>query len=269
MEKTDKHPMLTSSSRIGFFDSGIGGLTILKQFLPFNAAKYIYVGDTARMPYGSKSPQEIQAYSESIIKFLLDQQCDHIIISCHTATALALYHVKTIFKNAHITGVVESVVEEALAITKTKQIGIIATQATITSKYHEQQLKQYDAEIQVYSVACPLLASAIECGTHSDKALDDLIKSYIHAFETTDIDTLILGSTHYDIIQERIQQLVHPSITVLGASQVMQKNFRTANSIPKNSLPLSCFVTGNKDTFLANAQKIFLMPNNAVKTIRF
>jgi glutamate racemase len=267
MLKTDHKIVVNASSRIGFFDSGIGGLTILKQFLPCNAAKYMYVADTAHMPYGDRSRQEIQTYSEAIVRFLLNNECDQIIIACHTATALAFEHVQTVFKNARIIGVVEGVVHEALATTKTKRIGIIATAATIASGYHEQQLKNYDPEVQVFPVPCPLLASAIEFGTHRGEALHTLIKGYLQSFEHTNIDTLILGSTHYDIIKDTIRRLVSPAVTIISASDVMQKVLN--NVAPNNEIvsSLSWYVTGNKHLFLTSAKKILSLPEQNLSSL--
>lgn len=247
--------ILDSSSVIGFFDSGIGGLTVLREFISLPIAQCIYVADTANMPYGSKSLAEIKEYSEHIVNFLLEQGATTIIISCHTATALALKHVQKTFKNKNIVGVVDLVSQEAAQRTKNNKIGIIATQATINSGEHKKCILSHNPKTLVFEQACPLLASAIEFGTHQGEELDTLVLNYIQPLLDAKIDTLILGSTHYDVIKNIIGRLTHNALNLISAHELIMQKF--ALNTCNNTIPnLHYYVTGDENAFLNAAKKI-------------
>ncbi len=257
MKIKNKKIILDSSSVIGFFDSGIGGLTVLQQFISLPIAQCMYIADTANMPYGNKSLAEIKEYSERIVHFLLEQGVTTIIISCHTATALALKHLQKTFKNKNIVGVVDLVSQEAAQRTKNNKIGIIATQATINSGEHKKSILSHNLEAAVFEQACPLLASAIEFGTHQGEELDTLVLSYIQPLLDTKIDTLILGSTHYDVIKNIIRRLTHNTLNLISANELILQQFILNACNNSSILPnLHYYVTGSENAFLNAAKKI-------------
>ena len=260
---------LDSSSVIGFFDSGIGGLTVLQQFVSLPIAQCIYVADTANMPYGNKSLTQIREYSEHIVRFLFEQGATTIIISCHTATALALNHLQKTFNNKNIIGVVDLVAQEAAQRTKNKRIGIIATKATIKSGAHKKSILHHNAHAAVFEQACPLLASAIELGTHTDEELDTLVLNYIQPLLNEKIDTLILGSTHYDVIKDTINRLTHTTLNLISANELILQKF-ILNTEKNNIIPaVHSYVTGNKDTFLNSAKKILTIHPEQITKLDF
>ncbi len=189
---------------IGIFDSGIGGLTVLKkleEYLPNE--KFIYVADTLNFPYGEKSKEEIISYSKKIIEYLVEQNVKMVIIACGTATSQSLEEMRKIF-TIPIIGIIEPTVQYVKKI-NVEEIGIIATTGTIRSGAWENSLKKEIKNIKVINKACPLLASIAEEGAaRSPKSLE-AIHEYMGIFKEHNIDTIILGCTHYPIYDEIIR----------------------------------------------------------------
>jgi len=174
---------------IGIFDSGVGGLTVLKEVrkvLPNE--KIIYLGDTARVPYGEKTQDLIVRYSKQIVDFLIEKKVDAIVVACNTATSLALDELNKTFKTP-IIGVIEAGVRTALYTTKNNKIGVIGTKATINSKKYETEIKKRNPEIEVYSKSCPLFAPAIEEGIIKGKLINQMVQMYLDDFSITDLDS--------------------------------------------------------------------------------
>ena len=256
MQSKNEKIELDSTSVVGFFDSGIGGLTVLKEFISLSIAECIYVADTANMPYGNKTLEEIKKYSEEIVRFLLIQGATTIIISCHTATALGLEHLQKTFKNTHFIGVIDLVTLKAINATKNNRIGIIATQATIDSGAHKKAILDHNPHALVFEQACPLLASAVEFGTHQRQELDTLILKYIQPLLAENIDTLILGSTHYDVIKEVIKSLTPPTLRLISAHEQMRQQFTPTTLNVTNTHNVRYYITGDKNSFLHSSKKI-------------
>ena len=165
---------------IGVFDSGIGGLTVLKEIrkvLPNE--KIFYFGDTARVPYGEKTKELITRYSKEIVEFLLDKEVSAIVVACNTATALALEELKKTFK-IPIVGVIKAGAKTAINTTKSGNIGVIGTKATVNSKRYEEEIKKLSKKnIKVIEKACPLFVPAVEEGILDGKLVDQIIKTYL------------------------------------------------------------------------------------------
>lgn len=263
----DKKIIITPNSVIGFFDSGIGGLTVLQRFISLPVAQCIYVADTANMPYGDKSLAAIQEYSKHIVRFLLMQGATIIIISCHTATALALKHLQKIFKDTVIIGVVDLVAQEAAQKTKNNRIGIIATQATIKSGAHKKAVMNYNPQAVIFEQACPLLASAIEFGTHHGEELNTLVLSYLQPLLDANIDTLILGSTHYDVIKHVIQRITNNMLTLISAHELILEQFMIPAPHTHNNTKFDYYVSGNIPVFFDAAQTILTIDYHRVKKL--
>lgn len=209
-----------NNAPIGVFDSGVGGLTVVKEImeqLPGEAM--IYFGDTARVPYGSKSEETVVRYSSQIIKFLLSKGAKTIVIACNTASAVALEKMKEEFE-VPIIGVVKPGAKAAAEVTKNGRIGVIGTEATIRSGIYNEFLRKTDPHVTVYGKACPLFVPLAEEGwVGEDEITEQVARRYLAELSEQDIDTLVLGCTHYPLLRSVIQkvmgdtvQLVNPAV---------------------------------------------------------
>lgn len=239
---------------IGVFDSGIGGLTVLKEIrkvLPNE--KIYYLGDTARVPYGEKTKELIVRYSKEIVEFLLEKEVSAIVVACNTATALALKELKETFK-IPIIGVIEAGARTAINTTKSNKIGVIGTKATIKSGKYEEEIKLFNTKAEVFQKACPLFVPAVEEGILSGKLVNQIIKTYLDDFEGK-VDTLILGCTHYPLLKEVIGK-IYPDIkivdpareTALDLKKILQKNEFLKNDAKKNE-EVKYYVTDGQEKF--------------------
>ena len=239
---------------IGVFDSGIGGLTVLKEIrkvLPNE--KIFYFGDTARVPYGEKTKELITRYSKEIVEFLLDKEVSAIVVACNTATALALEELKKTFK-IPIIGVIKAGAKTAINTTKSGNIGVIGTKATVNSKRYEEEIKKLSENIKVIAKACPLFVPAVEEGILDGKLVDQIIKTYLDDFEK-EIDTLILGCTHYPLLKSAIGKIytnlniVDPAReTALDLKEILEEKNLLKNDATKNR-EVKYYVTDGKDKF--------------------
>lgn len=219
MSKIKGDLVLTNTKKtapIGVFDSGVGGLTVAREIMR-NLPKedIVYFGDTARVPYGSKSKDNIIRYSRQIIHFLQTKGVKAIVIACNTASALALDTVKDEF-DLPIIGVVEPGARAALAVTQTKKIGVIGTEATVKSSMYEQIIQGQRADVSVIAKACPLFVPLVEEGFKKHPVTDEIIDYYLSSFKETDIDALILGCTHYPLLRSKIREYVGEKITLVN-----------------------------------------------------
>ena len=201
---------------IGVFDSGVGGLTVAREIMR-NLPKedIVYFGDTARVPYGSKSKDNIIRYSRQIIHFLQTQGVKAIVIACNTASALALDTVKDEF-DLPIIGVVEPGARAALEVTRTKEIGVIGTEATVRSCMYEKIIQGICPEVEVLAKACPLFVPLVEEGFKKHPVTDEIIDYYLSSLTETNIDALILGCTHYPLLRTKIREYVGEKITLIN-----------------------------------------------------
>jgi glutamate racemase len=201
---------------IGVFDSGVGGLTVAREIMR-NLPKedIVYFGDTARVPYGSQSKDNIIRYSRQIIHFLQTKGVKAIVIACNTASALALDTVKDEF-DIPIIGVVEPGARAALAVTENKKIGVIGTEATVRSSMYEKIIEGINPEVSVIGKACPLFVPLVEEGFKKHQVTDEIIDYYLASLKQSDIDALILGCTHYPLLRSKIKEYVGEKITLVN-----------------------------------------------------
>jgi len=221
------------SRPIGIFDSGIGGLTVLgeiKKLLP--REDIIYFGDTARVPYGNKSKSTIIKFSTENILFLLEKKVKVVVIACNTSSSLALDYLRQIF-NIHILGVVEAGADKALGVSKNCKIGVIGTQATIESKSYEREILKRNNSIKVYSKSCPLFVPLAEEGMVRGRLSEEAVKMYLSGLKQKEIDTLILGCTHYPLLKKEIRRYLKNTFIVDSAKEVA---FHTKIVLEKNHL---------------------------------
>lgn len=204
------------TSPIGVFDSGVGGLTVAREIMRnLPNEDIVYFGDTARVPYGSKSKDNIIRYSRQIIHFLQTKGVKAIVIACNTASALALETVKDEF-DIPIIGVVEPGARAALAVTETKKIGVIGTEATVRSAMYEKIIQAVEPDVSVLAKACPLFVPLVEEGFKKHPVTDEIIDYYLASLKESDIDALILGCTHYPLLRSQIREYVGDKITLVN-----------------------------------------------------
>lgn len=220
---------------IGIFDSGIGGLTVahaLKEKLPNESI--IYFGDTKHLPYGEKSNKAIQHFSEGIVKFLIKKRCKAIIIACNSASSVAFDVVKKIANTVPVFNVIDPVVRHVAKECTGSKIGVIGTKATIKSNVYAKKIQKFSSEIQVSSLATPLLVPMIEEGFVSGKISDTIISNYLSNKKIENIDHLILACTHYPLIHKKIEKFYNYNINVINSSKIVVKHIE--KELKKNGL---------------------------------
>ncbi len=211
-----------NKSPIGIFDSGIGGLTVVKAIqaaLPFE--RILYFGDTARVPYGTKSQVTVRKYAADDTAMLMRYQPKIIIVACNTVSALALDVVEKSCGHLPVTGVLKAGARLAAGVTRNKRIGVIGTQATVSSNAYGLAINQLNAEIEVFSQACPLFVPLAEEGFIDHPATKLVAAEYLSEIMQKGIDTLVLGCTHYPILRKVIEETVGPEITIIDSADAV------------------------------------------------
>lgn len=202
---------------IGFFDSGIGGLTVVKsvsQLLPNE--NIVYFGDTARVPYGSKSNDTVIEYSLQAANFLLRKNIKLLVVACNTASSVALKDLKR-FLTIPVIGMIEPGSKMALRESRNGRIGIIGTNATINNKAYSHELKKLNPKVQVFEKACPLFVPIAEEGWINHKATELIAKEYLTELKIKKVDSLVLGCTHYPILKSVIQNVMGRNVKLVDS----------------------------------------------------
>lgn len=225
---------------IGIFDSGVGGLTVVKEiFKNIPGRRIIYFGDTARLPYGTKGADFVRRYSVKITSWLIKNRAEVIVIACHTSSAWAADFLKKKFPRTPIFEVITPVVKDVLKTTKNKKIGIIGTPGTIKSGSWEKKLLKIDPCLKIYSKACPLFVPLVEEGWMDKKITREAVKEYLNDLKSKNIDTLILACTHYPMLKKIIAEFLGPKIKIINPAESLAKelssflkdNFQIASKI--------------------------------------
>ncbi|MBO4750950.1 MAG: glutamate racemase [Lachnospiraceae bacterium] len=207
---------LSASAPIGVFDSGVGGLTVVREIMRQTPnEKIIYFGDTARVPYGSKSKETVTRFSRQIVRFLKTHEVKTIVVACNTASAYALEDLEKEI-DIPILGVVKPGAKAAAAATRNGKIGVIATEATIGSHIYSEYIKKIHPEVTIYGKACPLFVPLVEEGLWEDPVTDEIAKRYLNELIDIDIDTLILGCTHYPLIRSTVARVMGEKVTLVN-----------------------------------------------------
>lgn len=205
---------------IGVFDSGLGGLTVVKELLEkISHYKIIYFGDTARTPYGTKSAETVTKYALENTKFLLNKGAKLIVVACHTVSSTAMPTLKEVFKDIPFFEVVTPSFKKALSLTKKKVIGIIGTRTTVESGIYQRLFREVDPEIKVIANPAPLLVPLIEEGWLNKPETRRIVKKYLLPLKMKGIDTLILGCTHYPLIKKLIGEKAGKRIALVDPSE--------------------------------------------------
>lgn len=204
---------------VGIFDSGVGGLTVLKEIIRILPGEdIIYFGDTARVPYGTKSPEAIRRFAVENCDFLLQNRVKAIIVACNTVSSVALPYIEKKIK-VPVIDVVKPAVELALNLSVSKRIGIIGTTATISSGTYEKHIKEIYPQAKVLSKACPLFVPFVEEHILKGRILDSVIRMYLDGFKRQKVDALILGCTHYPLIKKRIRRFMGRKVHVIDSAR--------------------------------------------------
>ncbi|NLY48254.1 MAG: glutamate racemase [Clostridiales bacterium] len=207
---------MINKAPIGVFDSGVGGLTVVKEIMnQIPGETIIYFGDTARLPYGSKSKETVITYTRQIVRFLMSKGVKAIVIACNTASALALDTVESEI-NIPVVGVVKPGAKVAAETTRNGRIGVIGTVATIQSGIYNEILNKSNSHVKVFGKACPLFVPLVEEGLVDDPVTFEMAKRYIGELLEKQIDTLVLGCTHYPLIRETIRKVAGEGITLVN-----------------------------------------------------
>jgi glutamate racemase len=233
MQKKQKSKPINNNP-IGIFDSGFGGLTVMSEIckvLPYE--NLIYFGDTAHVPYGSKSQNTVIKFSKEIASFLIKQKVKLIVIACNTATAFALPVLQKKFK-IPIIGVIKPGAKISILVSKNKKIGIIGTEGTINSKSYPKEINKL-AKVKVYQQACPLFVPIVEEGFINCEFTYAIVQKYIQPLLNKKIDTIVLGCTHYPLLKNIIRKHLAGNITLIDSAQAISQEVKNT-LIEKNLL---------------------------------
>ncbi len=210
---------------ISLFDSGVGGLTVLKvlkTYFPYE--NFLYLGDTARLPYGTKSPDTIRQYLDQCIHFLLKQKVKAIVIACNSASSVF----GSLYNSYHlpIYDVIKPGAQNALATTKTQRIGVIATRATVSANAYANSIHEINSQTQVFQQACPLLVPLVEEGWIDDPITRLIVYRYLNPLQEVSIDTLIMGCTHYPILKDSISKVMGTHVQLIDSGEAVALNLK-------------------------------------------
>lgn len=253
----------SSSAPIGVFDSGIGGLTVvaaLRKALP--SERILYVGDTARVPYGGKSPETVKRYAREISELLLGDGASMIVVACNTASALAVPELAPICP-VPMVGVLEPGAAAAVKATRSGKIGVIGTRATIGSDAYGKAIRKLSSGMQVIAESCPLLVPLIEEGLLEDPVTDAVLHRYLDPILREGIDTLVLGCTHYPLLKPAIRRICGDGVTLVDSAEncaltVAAMKNGTATSSP--SAGPDIMLTDPSEGFLREAARLLGLP---------
>lgn len=217
---------MSDTRPIGIFDSGVGGLTVLREVekvLP--KEEIVYFGDTARVPYGAKSKETVTKFSVENVEFLMKHNVKLVLVACNTASSLSIDFLKRCFR-VPIIGVIEPGARNAVNVTRTSRIGVIGTNATIVSGAYEKAIKKISSKAVVYSQKCPLFVPLAEEGWIDSKVTLDVASIYLKQLKKKNIDTLILGCTHYPLLKKIIQRFMGSSVHLVDSAEEVAKEAR-------------------------------------------
>jgi glutamate racemase len=251
--------MIYDNRPIGVFDSGIGGLTVLKHLVRLMPGeRFIYLGDTARVPYGNKSPDTVQLYARQCAAFLRQHDVKLIVVACNTASALALQVLQQELP-VPVIGVIEPAARKAVEATTNARIGVIGTRATIASKAYEHSITAYAAPTtpSIYSVACPLFVPLVEEGWLDTPATRLIAEEYTRPLRESNIDTMVLGCTHYPMLAKVLAELM-PNCTLIDCGECAASDARALVKPAEGThtqINISMFVTDQTPAFTDLAER--------------
>lgn len=221
-------------TKVGIFDSGAGGLTVLKKLRKnLKGTEFYYLGDTARLPYGTKSSETIINYTLQNTKFLLKKGIELLIVACNTASAYAVNYLKKEF-DIPVYGVIEPGAKKAVNTTKNKKIGVIATSATVKSNSYPEAVNKLCKDCEVFSNPAPLLVPLVEEGMIEGEIAEKIVSIYLNPLLQKGIDTLILGCTHYPVMKKTIGKIAGDDIKLVDSATPILEILKKSFSLPKD-----------------------------------
>ena len=254
---------------IGLFDSGVGGLTVLKELkrqIPH--ARYSYLADTAHLPYGDKSFAKIKEYSKRNIKFLEELKVDLILIACHSASILSMKFQYT-ESGTPVYNMIEPSGKEVLARTKNGRIGILATKATVKKRIYRSFIKQLNPKAQVFSKSSPLLAPLVEEGFIEGPVIDQILQYYLEILISEKIDTLLLGCTHYPILQPAISKIMGPDVCLVNPADSVTNFIKKRHKVQSEKESFTVYLTDHRPNFTEQCRRMLpdLAPDEIIQLI--
>ena len=238
---------------LGIFDSGLGGLTVLKEILKNNSySRIVYFGDTARVPYGDKDKETLRKYAIDDIAFLKDKGVDEIVVACGTISSTVLSDIKDDY-SFKIEGIIDAAVKGALATTKNNKIGVIATSATINTHVFKNKIEN------IYEVACPKFVPLIENDLIDSKQMDEALDEYLSDLKQKGIDTLILGCTHYPLLKSKIDAYFDGKVSLINSGAVLSKELFNGD---KKEPVVEFYASGDIDSFKKHASRFLDIRGN-------
>jgi glutamate racemase len=263
---------------IGVFDSGVGGLTVLHELLvQLPHEDFLYLGDTARFPYGERSSQELARFSAEIAEELLRRRTKLLVVACNSATAAALPSLRRRMLETtlgvDVLGVVRPEATQAVAATRTGRIGLLATPTTVGSRAYDEAVAAIDPHVTLYAVPCPGLAAIIQAGRQFDEHAVQTVREACAPLREADVDTVILGCTHYPLIRPMLQRMLGPQVTLVGSGAALARQVEHALSTRKLGNPRDgegdyrFFCTGDAAAFEELGTRFLQMPLGEVEHI--
>ena len=257
--------IMDKNAPIGVFDSGVGGLTVAREIMrQIPNERIVYCGDTARVPYGSKSKDNILKFSRQIIRFLQTENVKAIVIACNTASALALDEMQQEFE-LPILGVVKPGAKVAVETTANKRIGLIGTEANIRSGVYTRYIKSLDDEAKVFEKACPLFVPLVEEGWLHDDITLQVASRYLEELKEKDIDTLIMGCTHYPLIRSTIRKVMGDKVNLVNPAY--ETAIELKNLLERDNLANKCDVDSPSSMYrfyVSDAEEKFKLFANSI-----
>ena len=265
-----------SQAPIGVFDSGVGGLTVAREIMrQMPKERIIYFGDTARVPYGTKSKETVTRFSKQIARFLQSHQVKTIVVACNTASAYAIEDLEAEL-DIPVVGVVKPGARMAADVTRNGKIGVIATEGTIGSGLYSKYIKSLREDATIYGKACPLFVPLVEEGLWEDPVTVEIARRYLTELIDLDIDTLILGCTHYPLIRSTIGSIMGEGVTLVNPAYetavalkklLAEKKLLNEVTPPLGSNPYQFYVSDGADKFKQFANSIIKYGILSAKTI--
>ena len=257
---------------IGVFDSGVGGLTVLHELLvALPHEDFLYLGDTARFPYGERSPEELLAFSHEIADELVARGAKLLVIACNSATAAALPDLRARFADRgedsiDVLGVVTPESQAAVVATHSGRVGLLATPATVASGAYDRALEAADSHVQLTKVPCPDLAPIIQSGFPFDETVMDTVREYCGPLRDARVDTVILGCTHYPLVRPMLQRMLGPRVTLIAPGAAIARRVELAlearglASSKEGEGEYRFLSTGDPEVFRALGTRFLQMP---------
>ncbi|HOL16879.1 MAG TPA: glutamate racemase [Bacillota bacterium] len=263
-----------SHKAIGVLDSGVGGLTVVREIqrqLPHEGI--VYFGDTARMPYGPRPYEEVRRFALEIIDFLISQEIKMVVVACNSATAAGITHYQKQCPFP-VLGVIEPGVRAAIAHTRNNKVGVIGTTGTINSSAYKKALLREKADLQVVDRACPLFVLLVENNLVDTREALLVAEEYLQPFKKAGVDTLILGCTHYPLMAGLIQQVVGPGVKLISSAEETAAEVKAILTATNLHNPLRSsnpgyrfFVSGSPKPFEEIGTKLLRQPVKAYQVL--